>query len=45
MKVCTHDLKLYSLAVKLDGPDLEVHADCRDVALSVGVVCETKEKA
>lgn len=45
MTVCTHDLEFYGLAIKLDGPDLEVHADCRDVALSVGVVCETEEKA
>lgn len=43
--VCTHDLQFHGLAVELDGPDLEVHADGRDVALSVGVVRETEQKA
>lgn len=42
---CTHDLKFYGLAVKLDGPDLEVHADCGDVALGVGIIRETEQKA
>ena len=42
---CTHDLKFYGLAVKLDGPDLEVDADCGDVALGVGVVGESKQQA
>jgi hypothetical protein len=41
----THDLKFYGLAVKLDGPDLEVHADCGDVALGVGIIRETEQKA
>jgi hypothetical protein len=42
---CTHDLKFYGLAVKLDGPDLEVDADCGDVALGVGIIRETEQKA
>ena len=42
---CTHDLKVYGLAIKLDGPDLEVHADCGDVALGVGIIRETEQKA
>lgn len=42
---CTHDLKFYGLAIKLDGPDLEVHADCGDVALGVGIIRETEQKA
>jgi hypothetical protein len=41
----THDLQLDGLAVELNSPDLEVHADCGDVALSVGVVGETEQKA
>jgi hypothetical protein len=42
---CTHDLKFYGLAVKLDGPDLEVDTDCGDVALGVGIIRETEQKA
>lgn len=41
----THNLKLHSLAVELDGPDLEVDADGGDVALGVGIIGETEEKA
>ena len=42
---CTHDLKFYGLAIELDGPDLEVDADCGDVALGVGIIRETEQKA
>lgn len=41
----TYNLQLHSLAIELDSPDLEVHADGRDVALSVGVVGETQQQA
>lgn len=41
----THNLKFHSLAVKLDGPDLEVDADGGDVALGVGVVREAEQQA
>lgn len=41
----THNLKLHSLAVELDGPDLEVDADGGDVALGVGIIGETEKKA
>lgn len=40
----THDLKLNSLALEVDGADLKVDTNGRNVALSVGVVGETKEK-
>lgn len=45
MCFCTYDLKLHSLPVELDCPDLEVHANRRDVALSVGVIGEPQQQA
>lgn len=41
----THDLELYRLALELDGADLEVDADGRDVRLCVGVVGKAEEEA
>ena len=41
----THNLELHGLALKLDGPNLEVHTNCANVALSVGVIRETEEQA
>ena len=38
-------LQLYSLAVKLDRPDLEVDADSRDEGRREGVFAETQETA
>ena len=38
------NLQLDGLAVELDGADLEVDADGRDVGLGVGVVGEPKEQ-
>ncbi len=40
----THNLQLDRLALELDRADLEVDADRRDVALGVGVVCESQEE-
>jgi hypothetical protein len=40
----THDLKLHSLALEVDGADLEVDTNGGDVAFGVGVVGETEEK-
>ena len=37
-------MQLDGLAVELDGADLEVDADGRDVGLGVGVVGEPKEQ-
>lgn len=39
------DLKLNLLTAELDSANLEVDTDCRDVALSIGVVCETEKQA
>lgn len=39
------DLQFDRLAIEVDRADLEVHTDGGDVALGVGVVRETKEKA
>lgn len=41
----THDLELDGLALEVNGTDLEVDTDSRDVALGVGVVGESKEQA
>jgi hypothetical protein len=38
-------LEFDGLSVELDGSDLEVDTDGRDVALRVGVVGESKQKA
>ena len=40
----THNLELHGLALKLDGPNLEVDTDGANVALRVGVVGETEEQ-
>lgn len=39
------DLQFDGLAVQVDGADFEVHTDRGNVALSVSVVCESKEQA
>jgi len=41
----TYDLKLHRLPIKLDSPDLEVHANRRDVALCVRIVGEPQQQA
>jgi hypothetical protein len=41
----THNLQLDGLAVQLNGPDLEVHANGGDVALRVGVISKTQQQA
>ena len=39
------DLEFDRLSVQLNGADLEVHANCTDVGLCVGVVSKTKQEA
>ena len=41
----THNLELHSLALELDSPNLEVHANGADVALRVGVVRKPEQQA
>lgn len=36
--VNSYNLQLHRLPIHVDGPDLEVHSDGGDVALSVGVI-------
>ena len=38
------DLQLDSLSLELNGTDLEVDSNRRDVGFSVGVICETEEQ-
>jgi hypothetical protein len=38
-------LKLDRLAFELNSANLEVDANCRDVAFCIGIVCETEEEA
>lgn len=40
----THDLELDGLALEVNGTDLEVDTNGRDVALGVGVVGESEEQ-
>lgn len=40
----THDLQLDSLALQLDGPDLEINSNGADVGFGVGVVREPEEE-
>ena len=39
----THNLELHGLALELNGANLEVDTDRRDVALGVSVVRETEK--
>jgi len=39
----THDLEFDSLPLQLDGPNLEIDTNGRNIALRVGVVSEPKE--
>ena len=41
----THNLELHGLALKLNGPNLEVDANSADVALRVGIVRELEQQA
>jgi len=41
----THNLKLHCLPFELNRPNLKVDANRADVALCVGIVCETEEQA
>lgn len=43
--LCTYNLKLDGLSFQLDGADLEINANGRDVALRVGVIGKTQEQA
>lgn len=40
----TYNLQLHRLPIQLNCPDLEINADGRDVALSVGVVGESEKE-
>ena len=41
----THNLELHGLALKLDGPNLEVDTDGANVALRVGVISKPEQQA
>ena len=41
----THDLQFDCLAFKLNSANLEVDANCGDVAFCVGIICKTEEEA
>lgn len=40
----THNLELDSLALKLDGTNLEIYANCTDIALRVRIVRKPKKQ-
>lgn len=42
---CVPDLEFDRFAVQLDGSDLKVDTDGRNVALGVGVISETEQQA
>ena len=39
----TYDLEFDGLSLQLDGPNLEINTNGRDVALRIGVVSESEE--
>ena len=41
----THNLELDRLSLELNGTNLEINADCRDVTFCVGIVRKTEEEA
>lgn len=41
----THNLQFHRLALKFDRSNLEVHSDCADIALRVGIVREPEQQA
>ena len=41
----TYNLKLDRLAFELNGTNLEVDANCGNIAFCVGIVCKTEEEA
>lgn len=41
----TYNLQLDRLAFELDSANLEVDANCGDVAFCVGIICKTEEEA
>lgn len=41
----TYNLEFHCLAFELNSSDLEVNANCRNVAFCVGIVCKTEEEA
>jgi hypothetical protein len=40
----TYNLKFHCLAFELNSSNLEVDANCRDVAFCIGIVCKTEEE-
>lgn len=43
--MATYNLQFHRLAFQLDSPNLKVDSNGADVALGVGVVCETQKQA
>ena len=41
----THNLKFDRLAFELNSANLEIDANCGDIAFCVGIVCKTEEEA
>jgi len=43
--LCTYDLQFDCLAFELNSANLEVDANCGDVAFRIGIICKTEEEA
>ena len=41
----THNLKFDRLAFEFNSANLEIDANCGDIAFCVGIVCKTEEEA